>query len=446
MSEKRDQWGSRLGFILASIGSAVGLGNVWRFSYLAGENGGGAFIIIYILCAILIGFPLMMSEFMIGRKSQSDAVNSFHKLSPGRPWYFTGIIGVIACFFILSFYSVIAGWTIKYIFSYLTGGLWNMPDVGFDGYFNEFISSPIEPVLWQALFMILTIWIVYGGVNNGIERANIIMMPVLGISMLALAIYSLTLGGAKEGIAFLFYPDWSAFTKPSVYLAALGQAFFSLSLGMGALITYASYLDRKEKLPSAAGSVVLMDTSFAIVAGLMVFPAVFAFGLSPNGGPGLVFVVLPGIFDKLGILGVIIGFIFFILLFFAAISSSIAMLEVVVAYFISKFKMSRKLACVLIGSVIFLVGVPSSLGFGVWSDVNLIGDRSILDSIDFICSNILLPLGGLLIALFVGWTWDKKDIFLESDLGDTLVARTFRGVLIVIVPVAILMILLQILK
>lgn len=443
MSNQRDQWGTRLGFIISAIGSAVGLGNIWRFSYVAGENGGAAFLIIYVLCAFLIGFPVMMSEFMIGRKAQSDAVGSFHKLAPGKPWFVAGIFGVIASFVMLSFYAVISGWTLKYIWSYLTGSLWSRPNDGYDSYFNSFISSSIEPVFWQGLFIAMTIAIVFVGIKNGIEKANIIIMPVLGISLLALAVYSLTLGGTKEGLSFLFAPTWSAFTKPEVYIAALGQAFFSLSIGMGALITYSSYLDRKEKLPSAAGSIIVMDTLFAIIAGIMIFPAVFAFGASPSAGPGLVFITLPSIFESIGWLGILVGFVFFILLFLAAISSSISMLEVVVAYFIERYRISRKAACLLFGTIIFIVGIPASLGYGLWNDITLIGNRDILDSMDFLTSNILLPLGGLLIALFVGWTWDKKEIFAESDLGQTAIGRWFRWILISLVPICILLIFMQ---
>jgi NSS family neurotransmitter:Na+ symporter len=440
MSQQREQWGTRLGFILSALGSAVGLGNIWRFSYVAGENGGAAFLIIYILCAFLIGFPIMMSEFMVGRKAQSDAVGSFHKLAPGKPWFIAGILGVLASFIMLSFYSVISGWTLKYIWSYVSGSLWAQPSEGYDGYFASFIGSSIEPVVWQGLFMAMTVGIVYVGIKNGIEKANIIIMPILGISLLALAIYSVTLDGAMDGLKFLFAPTWSAFLQPDVYLAAMGQAFFSLSIGMGALITYSSYLDRKEKLPSAAGSVVVMDTLFAIIAGIMIFPAVFAFGASPSAGPGLVFITLPSIFESIGFMGIFVGIVFFILLFLAAISSAISMLEVVTAYFIERYRLSRKAACLIIGSLIFLVGIPSSLGYGAWSDISLIGGRDILDSMDFVTSNILLPLGGLLIALFVGWSWNKTEIFTESDLGHTRIGKLFRWILISIVPISILMI------
>jgi neurotransmitter:Na+ symporter, NSS family len=272
----REQWASRWGFILAAMGSAIGLGNIWRFSYAMGDGGGAAFLLIYLICILLIGFPVMMVEFTIGRRAQSDAVRAFQKLAPGTLWYVAGGMGVLAAFVILSFYGVIGGWSLKYFTSFLTGGIPGDPEAFFGG----FISSAGEPIIWQFLFMVITIGIVFFGVKRGIEASVKLMMPLLGVLLVILAVYSLTLGGAGEAIAFMFQPDWSAFTKPSIYFAAMGQAFFTLSLGMGAMITYSSYLDPKHRLPSAAGAVIVLDTLFAIVAGLMVFPALFAFGLA----------------------------------------------------------------------------------------------------------------------------------------------------------------------
>ncbi|EGL84243.1 sodium:neurotransmitter symporter [Caldalkalibacillus thermarum TA2.A1] len=439
MVNNREHWGSRWGFILAAAGSAVGLGNIWRFSYVAGENGGAAFLIIYVLCVILIGFPVMMAEFMIGRRGQSDAVGSFQKLAPGKPWFIAGGLGVAAAFIILSFYGVIAGWSLKYFFSYLTGGLWSTPpgEDGYAGYFVNFITDPVEPVIWQAIFMAITIGIVVFGVKKGIEKANNILMPALAILVVLLALYSLTLGGAREGLAFLFSPDWSAFTEPSVYLAAMGQAFFSLSLGMGAMITYSSYLEQHHKLPGSAGTIIGFDTLFAIFAGVMIFPAVFAFGGEPNAGPGLVFITLPDIFASIGGFGIIVGILFFFLLTAAALSSALSLLEVAVAYFIRKLSMNRRTTTLLIGTIIFLLGIPSSLGIGVLSGFTPLGGRDILDSLDYISGNIMLPLGGLIIALFVGWAWSKQEVFKESDLGDTPLANAFLWILRIPVPIFI---------
>ncbi|WP_439644346.1 sodium-dependent transporter [Halalkalibacter akibai] len=432
----REQWASRLGFILAAMGSAVGLGNVWRFSYVTGENGGAAFLLIYVAFIILIGIPIIMAEFTIGRKAQSDAVGSFEKLAPGKPWKVAGLMGVGAAFLILSFYGVIAGWISYYFVNYLTGSLWSAPAEGYESFFVSFITNPVQPLLWQFIFMALTIGIVFVGVKKGIERSNKILMPLLGVLLIVLSIYSLTLGGAQEGLAFLFTPDWNALKDPNIYLAALGQAFFSLSLGMGALITYGSYLSNKERLPGAAASVATLDTLFAIVAGLMIFPAVFALGMDPAGGPGLVFMVMPDVFDSIGF-GGIFGLLFFFLLAAAALSSAVSLLEVAVAYFIRKFSWSRKKASLIIGSLIFALGIPSSLGQGVLSNVRIIGGRDILDSIDFIASNIFLPLGGLIIALFMGWGWKKADALRDSDFGDTVLGNIWLFLIRWIAPIFI---------
>jgi neurotransmitter:Na+ symporter, NSS family len=440
-THEREQWTSRIGFMLAAMGSAVGLGNIWKFAYVTGENGGAAFLLIYLAFVAIIGIPILMAEFVIGRRSQSDVVGAFTKLAPGKPWVAAGYLGVASAFIILSFYSVVAGWVLKYFLGYLTGGLWSAPEGDYGAYFGGFISSSAEPIIWHLIFMILTISIVLIGIKNGIEKANKILMPTLGILIVIMAIYSLTLGGAKEGLAFLFAPDWSALANPSIYIAALGQAFFSLSLGMGALITYGSYLSGKEKLPGAALGVATLDTGFAIVAGIMIFPAVFALGVDPAAGPGLIFITLPGIFAQIP-LGGIVGLAFFFLVAAAAVSSSVSLLEVSVAFFMRKFEWSRKFAAILIGGLIFLIGIPSSLGLGVWSNVKLIGDRDILDSFAYL-SDIMLPLGGLLIALFVGWGWKKSDALQESDLGNSVLGKLWYFILKFVAPIAILLIFLS---
>ncbi|GAE30058.1 sodium-dependent transporter [Halalkalibacter hemicellulosilyticusJCM 9152] len=394
---------------------------------------------------LLIGLPIVMAEFTIGRKAQSDAVGSFEKLSPGgdrlapgEPWKIAGIMGVAAAFMILSFYGVIAGWLFFYLLNYLTGNLWTAPEGGYGDFFGTFIASSSQPIIWQFIFMFVTVGIVYVGVKKGIERANKILMPLLGVLLIVLSIYGLTLGGAKEGLTFLFSPDWSALSDPSIYLAALGQAFFSLSLGMGALITYGGYLSKKERLPGAAASVVSLDTLFAIVAGLMIFPAVFAFNINPAEGPGLVFVVMPDVFNSFT-LGGVFGILFFFLLSAAALTSAVSLLEVAVAYFIRKFSWNRKKATLIVGFIIFLVGIPSALSQGVLAGYGL-GGLDIIDSVDFIASNIFLPLGGLIIAIFMGWGWKKSDALRDSDFGDTRLGRTWIFLLRYIAPVAILIV------
>lgn len=442
-NQPREQWASRIGFILAAMGSAVGLGNVWRFSYVAGENGGAAFLVIYIAMILLIGLPIVMAEFTIGRKGQSDAVGSFEKLSPGNerlapgePWKIAGIMGVASAFMILSFYGVIAGWILYYLLNYITGNLWSAPTDGYGAFFGEFISGSFQPIVWQFIFMALTIGIVFVGVKKGIERANKILMPLLGVLIIVLSAYGLTLGGASEGLSFLFSPDWSALANPSIYLAALGQAFFSLSLGMGALITYGSYLSSKESLPGAAASVATLDTLFAIIAGLMIFPAVFAFGIDPAAGPGLVFVVMPDVFDSFA-LGGVFGILFFFLLAAAALTSAVSLLEVAVAYFIRKFNWSRKQASLIVGGIIFLFGIPSALSQGVLAGVGF-GDLDFIDSVDFIASNIFLPLGGLIIALFMGWGFKKADALKDSDFGNTTLGNIWLFLLRYVAPIGII--------
>lgn len=435
----REQWGSRLGFMLAALGSAVGLGNIWRFSYVAGESGGAAFILIYLLCIAAIGLPILMAEFTIGRKAQQDVVGAFQKISPGKPWVLAGYLGVASAFIILSFYGVVAGWSIFYFVQYIIGG----PDISGAGssedFFGSFTSGVFAPLLWQFIFMLITVGIVFVGVKRGIEASNKILMPLLAILVIILAGYSMTLNGAGEALSFLFTPDWSALTDPSVYLAALSQAFFSLSLGMGALITYGSYLSQKEKLPGAAVGVATMDSLFAIVAGLMIFPAVFTFGIAPNSGPGLVFIALPDIFADMSF-GIIYGLLFFFLLSAAAISSGVSLLEVAVAYFMRKFNWSRQMTSVFIGVIIFLIGIPSSLGFGVLAEVTIIGDRGVLDSMDFLASYIFLPLGGMIIALFIGWGWKKADALEASNFGDTVLGNIWLWIVRVFAPFAIFMV------
>lgn len=433
---KREQWNSKLGFILAAMGSAVGLGNIWRFSYVVGENGGAAFLLIYILCVALIGLPIIMAEFMIGRRAQSDAVGSFQKIAPGKQWHVAGFMGLASAFIILSFYGVVAGWTLKYLFAYLTGGVALAGAETYTDYSVNFITHRTEPLLWQSLFMAATIAIVLGGVKKGIEIANKILMPTLALLVVGMAAYSLTLGGASQALNYLFKPDWSVLADPSVYLAALGQAFFSLSLGMGALITYGSYLSKQEKLPSAVLSVGVLDTAFALVSGLVIFPAVFAFGANPGSGAGLVFFTLPGIFEVMPG-GWLVAPLFFFLLAMAALTSSVSLLEVPTAYFMRRFNWDRKKTAVLLGIIITLIGIPSSLGQGSLANIRPIGGRDILDSMDFIASNILLPLGGLIIALFVGWGWKRADALSESDLGTSTLGQTWLFFLRYVAPIAI---------
>lgn len=438
----REKWASKLGFMLAAMGSAVGLGNIWRFSYVAGESGGGAFLILYLFFVLVIGVPLLLTEVSIGRKAQSDVIGSFAKLSPGTPWFLSGFFGVLASFLILSFYSVVAGWSMYYLWKYITGDFFAAPEGGYEAAFGGFTAHAWQPLFWHALFMILTISIVYIGVKKGIEAANKIFMPTLAIILIGLAIYSVSLDGAMEGLKFLFQPDWSALSNPSVYLAAMGQAFFSLSLGMGAMLTYGSYLSKENKLPSATLGIGLMDTFFAIISGIVIFPAAFAFGISPGSGPPLVFITLPGIFEQMPV-GGIVGLVFFFALTLASLSSSVSILEVPVAYFMRVFHWSRKMASILTGAIMFVLGLIVSLGFGIWSGFTPIGDRNIQGSMDFIASNMLLPLGGLTMALFVGWYFKKSTALDATDLTGNPIGNVWYGIIKYIAPVLIILIFLN---
>lgn len=441
MKNEREQWATKMGFILAAVGSAVGLGNIWRFSYVTGESGGAAFLLIYVLCIFLVGLPVLLAEFSIGRRGQSDVVGSFTEIAPGKPWVIGGVLGVITSFLILSFYGVIAGWVVYFLYSYLTGAAGAVDQGGYADFFVNFIGGSIGPVFWQFFFMAIVISIVFFGIKKGIELSNRIFMPLLALIIIVLAGYSLSLDGAGEGLRFLFTPDWSAFGNPDVYSAAVGQAFFTLSLGMGAMITYASYLPKDSKLPSAAGGVVVLDTLFAIIAGVMIFPAVFTFGLDPASGPGLIFITLPEVFAQMGTGGTIFAILFFFLVAIAALSSAISLLEVSVAYVMRKMNWERRKATIVSGIVVTLFGVPSALSQGgPWSDFTIF-DLPFLDLVDTITDQYTLPLGGFVVALFVGWGWNQVDALKETGLTDSVIGIIWLWFIRIIAPLGVLWIL-----
>ena len=412
-NNRRGFWSSRLGFILAASGSAVGLGNVWKFPYIVGENGGGAFVLIYLVCIFVIGTPIMLAEFTLGRKTHLNPVGAFDQLRPNSPWTGIGYMGVLGGFLILSFYGVVGGWTYAYVVKSVTGSVLAFPSSKEAGaFFGSFIGNTGEVLFYHALFMGTCIAIVLRGVHGGIEKACDILMPALVVILLLLMLRALTLDGAMEGVAFYLTPDFSKISG-NVVLIALGQAFFSLSLGMGAMITYGSYLSEKENLTSCTLYVVMFDTLIALMVGMVIFPAVFAMGFEPTEGPGLVFSVLPTVFASMP-LGHGVAVIFFILLAIAAITSGISLLEVVVAYFIDQRGWGRKRAVLIVGLTIFALGIPSGLSFGVLADVKLL-DMTFFDHIDNIASNYLLPLGGMLTAIFVGWVWGTKNAHIEIE-------------------------------
>ncbi len=443
MAAPREHFATKLGFILAAVGSAVGLGNIWRFSYVTGESGGAAFLLVYVLCIFLIGLPVLLAEFSIGRRGQSDVIGSFNKIAPGKPWVIGGILGVLTSFLILSFYGVIAGWVFYYIFAYISGQAGAVETEGYADFFVNFIGGTAGPIFWQVLFMAIVIFIVFFGVRKGIELSNRIFMPLLAIILIFLAGYSLTLDGAGEGLAFLFTPDWNAFSDPGVYASAVGQAFFTLSLGMGAMITYSSYLGKETRLPSAAGGVVTLDTIFAIVAGIVIFPAVFSFAsVEPDAGPGLIFIVLPEVFNQMGTGGTIFALFFFFLVGIAALSSAISLLEVTVSYIMRQLNMNRHKSTILAGVAVTALGIPSALSQGGPFTMEFLG-LPFLDFVDTVTDQYTLPLGGLIVALFVGWGWNKVDALKETGLTDSIFGTLWLWILRVVAPLGIAWILFQ---
>lgn len=442
---KRDGFGSRFGVLVAVAGSAVGLGNLWRFPYLVGNNGGAAFIIMYLSFVIVLCLPIMFSEFIIGRRTQSNAFGAIKKLAPKSIWLLIGVISVAASISIMSFYSVVGGWTIEYIVNSFSSDFLTSNNNLLNSKFNDFVSSPIKPLIQHLIFLGLSAMIVVAGIKNGIEKYSKILMPGLFVLVLLLAIRSLTLDGASEGVKFLFYPDFSKLQGDSI-LAALGQAFFSLSLGMGCIITYGSYVKKEENLLKISLMTAFADTGFAILAGLAVMPAVFAFGISPSEGPSLVFITLPQIFAQLPF-GNILSIIFFIILLVAAITSAISLLEVIVAYMTEELKFTRRNAVIISFLIIGFLGSLSSLSEGVLSDFKIFG-KTIFDTFDFMSSNVFLPIGGLLVVLFVGWKMASKDVKDELSSGGAIRLNgvLFGGIMFIIkfiAPIAISVVLLN---
>ncbi|MEG1583103.1 MAG: sodium-dependent transporter [Cetobacterium sp.] len=402
MSNERGNWGSSVGFVLAAAGSAIGLGNLWKFPYLAGKNGGGAFVIVYLSLVVILGFSLMLGEMAIGRRGKSDAYGSYNNIKKG--WGFVGMMGILCCFVIYSYYVVIAGWIVKYIGLFLSGGMDGDPVE----YFSTFISSGTTPIIYSVIMVVATALIVLKGVSGGIEKASKIMMPTLFIFMLVIVVRSVTLPNAMDGIKYFLKPDFSLIT-PKVIIAALGQVFFSLSLGMGAMITYGSYLSPETKLVKSAFCIPVLDTIIALLAGLAILPAVFSFGLEPTAGPGLIFITLPKVFSAMPF-GNVFGVIFFVLVLFAALTSTISLLEVVVSFVVDQFKLDRKKATVLVSTLIALLVIPNSNSFGSMAELKVFFGMNFFDFLCYLTDNILLPTGGLLLCVFVGFVWDKGDL------------------------------------
>ena len=401
--EKRGSFGSKIGIILATAGSAVGLGNVWRFPYMTGENGGAAFILVYIVFIFLLGIPGMVNEFIIGRHSASNAARAYHKMSRGRPWRGVGLLGILCSTMILGFYSVVAGWCLQYLYASIAGQLSGDADY-VRSYFQEFSSSLLRPILWSVGFVLLTHLVIIRGVKKGIERISNLLMPTLFVLLIILVISSCMLPGAMAGVEFLFKPDFSKITS-DVILAALGQSFFSLSLGTACLCTYASYFGRETNLLKSAVQISIIDTIIAILAGLMIFPAAFSVGVSPDSGPSLVFITLPNVFQQafasMPIVGYVISILFYALLAVAALTSTISMHEIGTAYFHEELKRPRVQAAWIVTVGACVIGMLSSMSCGA-CNLRLLG-MSLMDFFDCITAQYMMPIGALLTSLYIGW-------------------------------------------
>lgn len=401
---QRESWGSRVGFIFAATGSAVGLGNIWKFSYSVGNNGGGAFVMLYLIFAALIGFTLMLAEFAIGRRNQLATVGAIKVYD--KRFSFAGFLGVIVCFLIMCFYPVVGGWAISYIPRTLGGFLSTNPE-GFGLIFSDFISNPVTPLIYVGIFFAINITIGLKGIKGGIEKASTILMPVLFIILIIIAIKGLTLPGATAGLVYLFKPDFSKINGGTM-LAAMGQAFFSLGIGMGTMTTYGSYINKKENLASSAAYVVGLDTLVAVLAGVALFPALFAFGLEPDAGPGLVFAAMPIVFAEMGSIGTILALLFFISLPVAAITTTLSLQEVVVAYLMDEKEMERKKATWITAIANFILCVFASLSMaGIGPKLFGVG---IFDVFDLFTDRILISGACMFIAIFAAWKMGKKDL------------------------------------
>jgi NSS family neurotransmitter:Na+ symporter len=409
----REQWGSKIGFVLAAAGSAVGLGNIWKFPYLTGSKGGAAFVFVYLLAVLILGLPIMIAELVIGRHTERDPVGAFKAMAGGTWWVLVGYLGVLSGFFILSFYSVVGGWTIGYIVKGITGALAHLitPEAA-SQVFRSFVANPVSAIVYHLLFMGATVFIVIGGVKGGIEKWNKILMPLLFAILLVLIGRGMMAEGGEKGLIFYLTPDFTQITGDTV-LSALGQAFFSLSLGMGAVITYGSYLSSQERILTAAFWIVFIDTAVALLAGFAIFPSVFAMGLSPAEGPGLVFHVIPAVFARMPG-GQFFAILFFLLLFLAAVTSSISLLEVVTAYLIDERGWSRRRAVLVMGTAIAIFGLPSALSFGSLAHLTIAG-VTFFDFMDRLTSNYMLPIGGFFISICLGWKYGLEKTIHELD-------------------------------
>ncbi len=448
------QWSSRWIFILAATGSAVGLGNIWRFPYLTGENGGGAFVLVYLFCVVMMGIPIMMAEILLGRRGRKSPVNTMHTLAAeeglNSNWYLLGWLGVIAGFIILSYYSVIAGWTIAFIFKTGMGDFIGSNADQTTAIFSELISNPVVLLFWHTIFMFLTIYVVSRGVKNGLEQAVKFLMPALFILLLIMVAYSMSTEKFFDGLSYLFIPDFDSLANKNlfsdVFLPALGQAFFSLSIGMGAIMIYGSYLSKESSITFNCFVIALADTSVAILAGVAIFPIVFTYGLEPSGGPGLIFISLPIAFGQMPF-GTFFGSLFFILLMFAAWTSSISLLEPAVSWLVENRNMTRIKAAYIAGFIAWFLGLLTVLSFNHWAFeftfAGTIKENGLFDIFDILTSNIMLPLGGVLVAIFTSWLMSRSSTIDELGVGDKNIYKIWRFIVRYIAPLGVIIIFLN---
>lgn len=433
MSQERVNFGSKLGMILATAGSAVGLGNVWRFPYMTGQNGGAAFILIYIACVLVLGIPCMMNEFIIGRHGAANTGRAYGEMGAAKAWRLVGCMSVLTGFIITSYYAVVSGWCLQYIFASAFGELNGNPQY-ITQYFQEFSTSPIRPVFWTLAILALTHFVIIHGVRSGIERASKMMMPTLFMLLVVVVIGSCMLPEAGKGVEFLFRPDFSKMNS-GVFLAAMGQSFYSLSIGMGCICTFASYFSRKANLMKTAVNIVVIDSLIAILAGLMIFPAAFSVGVNPDSGPSLIFITLPNVFKEafatMPIIGTVIAIMFYVLLSLAALTSLISLHEVSTAFFYEEMHTTRKKAATLVTVSLCVLGALCSLSIG-GRDWLVIGGKSLFDLFDFVTGQIMLPIAGFLTCIFLGWVVPRQTVKDEFTNWGTLRSTLF-GVYILLI-------------
>lgn len=442
MSEERASFGSKLGMILATAGGAVGLGNVWRFPYMTGENGGAAFIIVYLLCVLLLGIPCMVSEFIIGRHGAANTYRAYSHVANGSAWKYVGFLGVLTGFLITGYYAVVAGWCLQYVYASAIVELNGTPSE-VTQYFSDFSQSPLQPLFWLLVIMLGTHYVIIHGVRGGIEKASKLMMPALFILLLVIVVAACLLPNADKGLEFLFKPDFSK-VNSGVFLGALGQAFFSLSIAMGCICTYASYYTRQTNLLTSAVQISLIDTLVAILAGMVIFPAAFSVGVNPGSGPSLVFITLPNVFNaafgSMPVLCWVVSVMFYILLSLAAITSLISLHEVSTAFFYEELHISRKKGALIVTVTTTIIGAVCSMSLGMWDNLQ-IGGKALFDVFDFVTGQIFLPIGGFLTCIFLGWFIPKKLVKDEFTNWGTVSQRFYGAYLFLVrfvTPLAIL--------